>query len=115
LRDHAGQGAAADSMSAFEQKLIALEGAGGGGRGGGGRGAAPGLDTINSVNGSLGLLMRLIQGADVAPTTSAVAAAADRTKAMASLLQRWSAMKTQELANLNMQLKQAGLSEVKLE
>jgi hypothetical protein len=34
---------------------------------------------------------------------------------MAGLLQRWSAMKTQDLANLNMQLKQAGLSEVTVE
>jgi hypothetical protein len=44
-----------------------------------------------------------------------VAAAADRRKTMASLLQRWAAMKTQDLANLNTQLKQAGQSEVKVE
>jgi photosystem II stability/assembly factor-like uncharacterized protein len=113
-RDRAGKGAAADSISAFEQKLTSLEGAGGG-RGGGGRGGAPGPDTINSVNGSLGLLMRLIQGADAAPTAQAVAAAADRRKVMARLLQRWSAMKTQDLANLNVQLKQAGLSELTVE
>jgi photosystem II stability/assembly factor-like uncharacterized protein len=115
LHDRGGQGAAADSLSAFHQKLLALEGAGGGGRGGGGRGAVAGPDTISSVNGSLGLMMRLIQGADVAPTTQAVAAAADRRKAMASLLQRWATMKTQDLANLNTQLKRSGLSEVKVE
>ena len=114
LRDRAGQGAVADSMSAFDQKLLALEGVGGGGRGGG-RGAASGPDTISSVNGSLGLLMRMIQGADVAPTTQAVAAAADRRRAMTGLLQRWTAMKTQDLSNLNMQLKRAGQSEVKVE
>ena len=114
-RERASQGGAADAITAFDQKLAALEGAGGGGRGGGGRGAAPGPDTITSVNGSLGVLMRLIQEADVAPTTQAVAASADRRKAMASLLQRWAAMKSQDLVTLNTQLKQAGLSELKVE
>jgi hypothetical protein len=112
LRERAGQGTTADAIAAFDQKVVALEGTGGGGRVGGGRGAASGPDTITSVNGSLGVLMRLIQGADVAPTTQAVAAAADRRKAMASLLQRWAAMKSQDLANLNIQLKHAGLAEV---
>jgi hypothetical protein len=59
--------------------------------------------------------MRLIQEADVAPTTQAVAASADRRKAMASLLQRWATMKSQDLVTLNTQLKQAGLSELKVE
>jgi hypothetical protein len=113
LRDLA-QGAS-DAIAEFEGKVLALEGAGTGGRGGGGRGAAAGPDTITSVNGSLGVLMRLIQEADVAPTTQAVAASADRRKAMASLLQRWAAMKSRDLASLNMQLKQAGLSEIKVE
>jgi hypothetical protein len=114
LRDLA-QDAASDAIAEFEGKVLALEGAGTGGRGGGGRGAAAGPDTITSVNGSLGVLMRLIQEADVAPTTQAVAASADRRKAMASLLQRWAAMKSQDLATLNMQLKQAGLSEISIE
>jgi hypothetical protein len=59
--------------------------------------------------------MRLVQGADVAPTTQAAAAAADRRKVMAGLQQRWSAMKTQDLVNLNVQLRQAGHSEVTVE
>ena len=115
LHDRAGQGGTADAITAFDQKLAALAGAGGGGRGGGGRGAATGPDTISSVNGSLGVLMRLIQQADVAPTTQAVAASADRRKAMASLLQRWATMKSQDLVTLNTQLKQAGLSELRVE
>jgi hypothetical protein len=112
IRERAGQGAAAEAIATFDQKVAALEGAGGG-RGGGGRGAAAGgPDTINSVNASLGLLMRLIQSADVAPTTQAAAASAERRKAMAGLLQRWTSMKSQDLANLNAQLKQANLPEV---
>ena len=67
------------------------------------------------MNGSLMVLMRLIQGADVAPTTQAVAAAADRRKAMAGLLQRWAAIKAQDLANLNMQLKAANLPSATIE
>jgi hypothetical protein len=113
-RDRAGQGTVADAVAAFDQKVIALQGAGGGGRGGG-RGAVSGPDTIASVNGSLGTLMRLIQGADVAPTTQALAAAADRRKAVAGLLQRWSAIKAQDLPTLNSQLKQAGLLEITVE
>jgi uncharacterized coiled-coil protein SlyX len=113
MRERAGT--AADAIAAFDQKLLALEGAGGGGRGGGGRGAAVGPDTINSVNASLGVLMRLIQSADVAPTTQAVAAAAERRKSMAGLMQRWSAIKAQDLTQLNTQLKQAGVSEVTVE
>ena len=59
--------------------------------------------------------MRILQEADVAPTTQAVAAVADRRKAMASLLERWASTKSQDLANLNAQLKQAGLPEVTVE
>jgi hypothetical protein len=42
-----------------------------------------------------------------------VAAAAERRKALADLLGRWSALKTTDLAALNAQLKQAGIAEVK--
>ena len=111
VRDRAGAGAIADAVTIFEQKLVALEGAGGGGRGGG-RGAVAGPDTLGSVNASLQLLMRLMQEADVAPTTQAAAAAADRRKAMAGLMQRWAAIQSQDLVRLNTQLRQANLPEV---
>ena len=81
--------------TALDEKLAALAGTPAGGRGGGGgRGAAAGgPDTFNSVNAALKSLMRLIQEADVAPTTQAVAAAADRRKALASLMTRWTELK----------------------
>jgi hypothetical protein len=44
-----------------------------------------------------------------------VAAAAERRKSMAGLMQRWSAIKAQDLTQLNTQLKQAGVSEVTVE
>jgi hypothetical protein len=53
--------------------------------------------------------MSLLQGADVAPTTQAAAAAADRIKALAEVLKRWDALRGETLAALNAQLKQAGL------
>jgi len=68
----------------LDQKLAAIEGAGGGGRG---RGApVGGPDTLTSVSGVLSTLLRLVEGADMAPTTQVVAAAAERRKALATLL-----------------------------
>jgi len=111
--ERAGQSPVAQAISAFDKKAEALQGAGGGF---GGRGAAAtGPDTINSVRGSLTALLGLLQGADVAPTTQAVAAIADRSKAMTGLLTRWNALRSKELAALNAQLKQAGLPEIKIQ
>jgi len=118
LREKAGPGATADAIAAFDQKLVALGGAtGGGGRGGvpsgPGRGAvAGGPDTLASVTSSLTQLMRLLESADVTPSTQAVAAAADRRAALAKLLERWNALKSGDLADLNARLKQANLQAV---
>jgi len=104
-------GSMAGALDAFDKKLAALAG----GARGGGRFAPPGgPDTLASVQGALSGLLRLIQGADVGPTTQAVAAASERRKALASLLEKTRALKHQDLAALNAQLKQAGLTELKL-
>ena len=91
IRGIRAQSAAAD----YTEKLTALEGAGGfGGRGG--RGAAPaGPDTLNSVSASLDSLMQILQGSDTAPTTQLVTAVADRRAAMAKLMQRWTALRSE--------------------
>jgi hypothetical protein len=61
----------------------------------GGRGAvADGLDTFNSVIGSMNQLMGLLQGADVTPTTQLTAAVAGRRAALAKLKVRWNQLKT---------------------
>ncbi len=112
LRERAGQSATADAVDAFDKKVVAI--AGGGGRGGGGRFApGGGPDTLASVQGALSNLLRLMQGADVAPTPQVVAAAEDRRKALAALMERWRSLK-QAAATVNAQLKQAGLPELKL-
>jgi hypothetical protein len=111
LRERAGQGATADAVDAFDKKVVAI--AGGGGRGGAGRFApGGGPDTLASVQGALSNLLRLMQGADVAPTPQVVAAADDRRKALGALMERWRALK-QDAASVNAQLKQAGLPELK--
>ncbi len=67
------------------------------------------------MNGALSQLLQVLQGADVPPTTQAVAAVADRNRAFAALMQRWTALKDQDLTNLNAQLKQANLPAVTLQ
>ena len=110
------QGSVADAIAAFDQKAQAIEGAaagGGRGGGGGGRGAiAAGPETLGSATGSLASLIRLLEAADVAPTTQLAAAVADRRAALARVMARWTALKGTELAALNVQLKGANLRAV---
>jgi hypothetical protein len=94
LRKKIESGAKTDATDALDKKITAIAGGGGGGRGGGGRFApGGGPDTLASVQGALSNLLRLVQGADAAPTPQVVAAAEDRRKAFASLLERWRALK----------------------
>jgi len=102
-------GALADVLETFDKKIAALAGAGGGrgfGRFGGG-----GADTLAGLEGGMQGLLGLVQGADVPPTPQAVAAAEDRRKALAAVIEKWRALKP-EMAALNAQLKQAGLREI---
>jgi acyl carrier protein phosphodiesterase len=81
-------GAVRDSMSTVDARLAALE-AGAGGRGGRGGATAAGFV---SLNGDLAALYRIVEGADAAPTTQALAAIADRQRQLESLLASWRAM-----------------------
>ena len=88
----ANAGSTADALDAFDKKVTALAG----GAGGGGRGRfapAGGPDTIASVQGALSGLLRVVQGADLAPTPQVVTAAADRRKAFAALMDQWRSLK----------------------
>jgi photosystem II stability/assembly factor-like uncharacterized protein len=100
-----------EALAGFDQKAAALEGQAGG-FGPGGPQAAGGPETLNSISGSLGSLMNILQGADNTPTTQAVKAVADRRQALSGVMKRWTALKTQDLEALNARLTQAGLPEI---
>ncbi|HXU36498.1 MAG TPA: glycoside hydrolase [Blastocatellia bacterium] len=109
LRGRAAQGALADAINALERKAGALEGAGGGFRGGGGGGRASAEPSLSAVNGELLGLMGLVEGADVTPTTQAVAASGQIQQTLAGVLSRWSEIKEKDVKALNEQLVKAGL------
>lgn len=109
LRGRAGQGALAEAIAALERKLAGLEGAGGGFRGGGGPGGATGEPSLSRLNGELLGLMGIVEGADVTPTTQAVAASEQVQRTLEQVLSRWSEIKETDAKVLNEQLAKAGL------
>jgi photosystem II stability/assembly factor-like uncharacterized protein len=110
----AASGPAAEAIAAMEKNLTEIGGAPGRAGFGFRRGPA-GPDTLASVGGTLSMLMSMIDDADVAPTTQAAAAVANRSTAIQRLMHRWNTVKTAELAGLNAKLKQANLPELTLE
>ena len=109
LRGRATQGALANAIDALERKAAALEGTGGGFRGGGGGASASSQPSLSRISGELLGLMGLVEGADVAPTTQAVAAARQIQSALGQILARWSETKDKDMKALNEQLVRAGL------
>ena len=125
LQEKAGQSPIAQALADFDKKAAALEGGGGAtgggqrGGGGGGGGFGPGAgggggDTLAGIGGSLTPLMGLMQAADAAPTSQALAAVAERQKALAALMGKWNALKFQDLNTINAQLKTAGLPVIEI-
>ena len=84
----------------------------------GGPGSAPGgagmADSLAGIGGSLNQLMSLLQAADAAPTTQAIAAVTERREALRALLAKWDALRTKDVAALNAMLKAANLPAVEL-
>jgi len=108
VREHTGPGEVSQELDAFDKKAAELEGSGGGfGQRGGGR--AGSQDTLSGISGSLSQLMRLLQGADLVPTSQQVSAVAERRQALAGLAAKWDTFKTKELSALNSRLKTANL------
>lgn len=106
------KGPAADALAAFDKKCQALEGQVAFGPGG--AAATGGAETFNGVGASLGQVLNILQGADVAPTVQAATAAGERKQAAARVVAQWTAMKTTDLDALNATLKQANLPAVKV-
>ncbi|HKE05680.1 MAG TPA: glycoside hydrolase, partial [Blastocatellia bacterium] len=104
LKERAGQGTVGSAIAALDQKAAAIEGAAGGfgPRGGGGSGLARLASDLLSI-------MNLVEGADVTPTTQAVAASEAAQKSLAEALSSWSEIKDKDVKSINEQLRQAGL------
>jgi hypothetical protein len=110
-KDRRARGAAAadDALAAFDRKAASIEGNATVGSGGARGGTPDGPETLNSINGALGQLMGLLQGADVTPTTQLVAAVTARRQALAKVMSQWNALRGPELTALNAALKDANL------
>jgi hypothetical protein len=111
IRDIKAEGTAAQVLAEFDKLAAAMEGGGGGGRGG--RGAVEaGPETLSNAGATLTALMRQLEAAEVATTTQLSAAIADRRAQAARLKVKWTALKTNTLAAVNAQLRQAGLTQL---
>src|SRR5262249_38852417 len=108
----AGEGPVAKAGQALDQKVAALAGQPVGRRGAGPRGGTPGEVSLSRVHGQFLTLLALADGADVAPTTQAPAAAEHLKKEMNQVMQGWHELKTKEGAALNALLKKANLAPI---
>ena len=103
-------GEALTAIKALDLKLQALAG-------GATRRPGPGTEppTLGGLKTKFLTLFGVFQEADVAPSTQAAAAVAELEKQLPPLMERWNAVKAQDLPALNKQLKDASLPELKLE
>jgi photosystem II stability/assembly factor-like uncharacterized protein len=65
--------------------------------------------SLMSLVGEFAAILQLVEGADAAPTTQAIAAAEQSEHALSELLATWSRLKSKDLPALNQQLRQANL------
>src|SRR5205807_1188923 len=101
------EGALADVLAGLDRKAAALEGSG---RRRGERPApGPREPSFARLTEDLHRLLQVLQGADVAPTTQAVAACEERRKALGGLLGRWEELTGKEVKAVNEQLRKANL------
>ena len=82
------------------------------GRGRGGERFADGPreQTLAGVSGEMQQLLRILQGADATPTTTAVTACEEAGKSLRQLLSRWGELKDKDIKALNERLSKAGLT-----
>jgi photosystem II stability/assembly factor-like uncharacterized protein len=67
-------------------------------------------ESLSSLNQHFSAILAVADSADAAPTTQATAAYQDLEESLATLHTRWSEFRGHELADLNAELKKAGLS-----
>jgi hypothetical protein len=78
-------------------------------------GAGRETPSLSSLRTRFLTLFGLLQEADVKPSTQAAAAVAEVQRPLPALIERWNAIRAQDIPALNKQLKDANLPEVKLE
>jgi photosystem II stability/assembly factor-like uncharacterized protein len=71
--------------------------------------------TLGKLSGDLSAVMGLVQGADMTPTSQAMAAFERSSQALSELRTRWIDLKTKELKSVNEKLRQANLPVIDLE
>jgi hypothetical protein len=72
-------------------------------------GAQPAPQNLTQLHTSLATLYEVLQQADAAPTTQAVAAAADLQRKLREAMPGWDELKMKEVESVNAQLRAAGL------
>ena len=93
-------------IDAVEAKITAIEGSGVGGR----RGPPQQREaSLGRVTGELGRLLGILQGADAAPTSQAVASVTTARKELSDLFSKWAVVCEKDLVDLNAKLKAANL------
>jgi photosystem II stability/assembly factor-like uncharacterized protein len=99
---------AAEAINELDKTLRDLEGA----PGEYGRRATS--DNLAGLNSSLGTVYEMVDSADAAPTSQAVATFRDLQRSLTPLLTKWDEVKARDVAALNQKLRSANLPEVQI-
>ena len=76
--------------------------------------ARPGAPLSFHLLDSLERLFGILQGADAAPTSAVKTAVADVLRTAPSIMEKWRAIVSRELPQLNQELEKAGLAKIEL-
>ncbi len=95
-----------NDLASLDRTAAAVEGEGGGNEFGPPRRVE--VESLNSISASMRSLLGVLQGADVEPATQTVAAVEDRRRALAGVMERWTAF-VADVGAMNAKLKSASL------
>lgn len=109
LAERAGKGRLAAAIAELGDKAAQLEGRGGRSRGGGGR-----TSGLARLNGELSSLLGIIDGADAKPASQATEAVTEAEAILSKLLARWSALRRNDIPDLNTRLAAGDLPAVQI-